>query len=107
MVIPAVLSNISIVIVEDHAAFLSMLGRFLMLEGACVVAASDVFDGIRAVKEHHPAPDQLLEQLGQLLGGQLPERIGHGRRRVPHSSCNQLRMNGAIPDWNCEADLFF
>jgi CheY-like chemotaxis protein len=67
MVIPAVLSNISIVIVEDHAAFLSMLGRFLMLEGACVVAASDVFDGIRAVKEHHP--DLILSEISLPNGG--------------------------------------
>jgi hypothetical protein len=35
MVIPALLNNISIVLVEDHAEFRSMLGRFLMLEGAC------------------------------------------------------------------------
>jgi hypothetical protein len=46
MVIPAVLSNISIVIVEDCAEFRSMLGRFLMLEGDRVVATSDAFDGI-------------------------------------------------------------
>jgi hypothetical protein len=35
--IPAVLSNISIDIVEDYAEFRSMLGRFLMLEGVRVV----------------------------------------------------------------------
>jgi hypothetical protein len=35
--ISAVLSNISIDIVEDYAEFRSMLGRFLMLEGVRVI----------------------------------------------------------------------
>ena len=67
MVIPAVLGNISIVIVEDHAEFRSMLGRFLVLEGACVVATSDAFDGIRAVKERHP--DLILVEISLPNGG--------------------------------------
>jgi CheY-like chemotaxis protein len=69
MVIPAALSNISVVIVEDDAEFRSMLVRFLTLEGAWVVARSDVFDGVRAVKEHDP--DVVLSEISLANGGGL------------------------------------
>ena len=45
-----------------------MLGRFLTLQGAWVVAASDAFDGIKAVKERRP--DVVLSEIS------LPNRDG-------------------------------
>jgi CheY-like chemotaxis protein len=49
-----ILSNITIVIVEDHPDTRSSLTQFLHRQGAAVVVSSDAFGGLQAVKEHHP-----------------------------------------------------
>src|ERR1700751_3065804 len=49
-----ILSNITIVIVEDHSDFRASLERLLHLEGAIVVARANAFEGLETVKEHHP-----------------------------------------------------
>ena len=54
MVISRSLSNITIVIVEDHSDTLRFLIRFLSREGAKVVATDNACDGLQAIKTHHP-----------------------------------------------------
>jgi CheY-like chemotaxis protein len=54
MVLHQSLSNITIVIVEDHPDTLFFLTRFLNREGAKVVAADNSFDGLQAIKTHRP-----------------------------------------------------
>jgi CheY-like chemotaxis protein len=48
------LSNIIIVIVEDHSDTLFFLAQFLDREGAKVVPTDNTFDGLQAIKTHHP-----------------------------------------------------
>lgn len=54
MVISRSLSNITIVIVENHSDTPRFLTRFLNREGAKVVATDNAFDGLQAIKTHHP-----------------------------------------------------
>jgi CheY-like chemotaxis protein len=49
-----VLSNVTIVIVEDDPDTRFSLTQFLHHQGANVVASADAFDGLVAVKEHRP-----------------------------------------------------
>jgi len=51
---PSALDNLTIVVVEDHADARALIGAFLRQEGANVIAASDGFEGLEAVKTHHP-----------------------------------------------------
>jgi CheY-like chemotaxis protein len=51
---PNRLSNLNIVIVEDHNDARAYLGLFLERLGATVVAASNAFEGIEAVKNSRP-----------------------------------------------------
>jgi CheY-like chemotaxis protein len=51
---PNRLSNLTIVIVEDHNDARAYLGLFLERLGATVVAASNAFEGIEAVKNSRP-----------------------------------------------------
>jgi CheY-like chemotaxis protein len=48
------LSNITIVIVEDHSDIRYLIGEFLGSHGAKVITAGDAFVGLRAIKENHP-----------------------------------------------------
>jgi CheY-like chemotaxis protein len=54
MVFRRSLSNITIVIVEDHSDTLRFLTRFLNREGAKVVATDNASDGLQAIKTNHP-----------------------------------------------------
>jgi DNA-binding response OmpR family regulator len=54
MILRRSLSNITIVIVEDHSDTLFFLTQFLNREGAKVVASVNAFDGLQAIKTHHP-----------------------------------------------------
>jgi DNA-binding response OmpR family regulator len=54
MVLRRSLSNITIVIVEDHSDILFFLTQFLNHEGAKVVATDNAFDGLQAIKTHRP-----------------------------------------------------
>lgn len=58
---PSALDNLTIVLVEDHADARALIGAFLRQEGANVIAASDGFEGLEAVKTHHP--DLVLSDL--------------------------------------------
>jgi CheY-like chemotaxis protein len=58
---PNVLENLTIVLVEDHADSRALIGAFLRQEGANVISASDGFEGLEAVKTHHP--DLVLSDL--------------------------------------------
>jgi CheY-like chemotaxis protein len=58
---PSTLDNLTIVLVEDHADARALIGAFLRQEGANVIAASDGFEGLEAVKTHHP--DLVLSDL--------------------------------------------
>jgi DNA-binding response OmpR family regulator len=54
MVLHRSLSNITIVIVEDHSDTLFFLTQFLNREGAKVIPADNAFDGLQAIKTHRP-----------------------------------------------------
>jgi CheY-like chemotaxis protein len=54
MVLRRFLSDITIVIVEDHPDTLFFLTQFLNAEGAKVVATDNAFDGLQAIKTHRP-----------------------------------------------------
>jgi DNA-binding response OmpR family regulator len=54
MVLRRSLSNITIVIVEDHSDTLFFLTQFLNREGAKVVPTDNAFDGLQAIKTHRP-----------------------------------------------------
>ena len=58
---PAVLSDIKIVILEDHPDTRSFSAKFLNQHGAKVVATPDAFDGPQAVKQFRP--DMLLSDI--------------------------------------------
>jgi CheY-like chemotaxis protein len=58
---PNALKNLTIVLVEDHADARALIGAFLRQEGANVISASDGFEGLEAVKTHHP--DLVLSDL--------------------------------------------
>ncbi|HXL25132.1 MAG TPA: response regulator [Chthoniobacterales bacterium] len=58
---PSALDNLTIVLVEDHADARALIGAFLRQEGANVISASDGFEGLAAVKTHHP--DLVLSDL--------------------------------------------
>lgn len=58
---PKALDNLTIVVVEDHADARALIGAFLRQEGANVISASDGFEGLEAVKTHHP--DLVLSDL--------------------------------------------
>jgi CheY-like chemotaxis protein len=58
---PNALKNLTIVLVEDHADVRALIGAFLRQEGANVISASDGFEGLEAVKTHHP--DLVLSDL--------------------------------------------
>jgi CheY-like chemotaxis protein len=64
---PAVLSNVAIVIIEDHADMRFTIGRFLIQHGAEVVATANAFEGLQAVNS---VPDVVLS------GIRLPDRDG-------------------------------
>jgi DNA-binding response OmpR family regulator len=68
MVLRQSLSNIAIVIVEDHSDTLFSLTQFLNREGAKVVATNNAFEGLQAIKTHHP--NIVLSDIN------LPERDG-------------------------------
>lgn len=55
------LNNLTIVVVEDHADARALIGAFLRQKGANVISASDGFEGLEAVKTHHP--DLVLSDL--------------------------------------------
>jgi CheY-like chemotaxis protein len=65
---PNALNNLTIVLVEDHADARALIGAFLRQEGANVVSASDGFEGLEAIKTHHP--DLVLSDLA------MPRRDG-------------------------------
>jgi CheY-like chemotaxis protein len=55
------LNNLTIVLVEDHPDARALIGTFLRKAGANVICASDGFEGLEAVKTHHP--DLVLSDL--------------------------------------------
>jgi CheY-like chemotaxis protein len=58
---PNALDNLTIVVVEDHADSRDLIGAFLRQKGANVISAADGFEGLEAVKTHHP--DLVLSDL--------------------------------------------
>src|ERR1700730_60305 len=67
---PNRLSNLTIVVVEDHDDALAYLGLFLERLGATVVAARNAFEGIEAVKNSRP--NLVLSDIS------MPDRDGFG-----------------------------
>src|SRR4030081_2923185 len=65
---PAILSGITIVLVEDHADSLYGIAHFLRRHGVKVFPRPDAFEGLQAVREHRP--DIVLSDI------RLPERAG-------------------------------
>jgi CheY-like chemotaxis protein len=65
---PAILSGITIVLVEDYADTLYGIAHFLRRHGAKVFPRPDAFQGLQAVREHRP--DIVLSDI------RLPERDG-------------------------------
>jgi DNA-binding response OmpR family regulator len=65
---PAVLGNVAIVVVEDHADIRFTIGQFLRQQGARVVVAANASEGLQAVREHRP--DLVLTHI------RLPDRDG-------------------------------
>jgi CheY-like chemotaxis protein len=51
---PSRLSNLTIVVVEDHDDARRYLGLFLDRMGANVVVARNAFEGLEAIKNNHP-----------------------------------------------------
>jgi CheY-like chemotaxis protein len=51
---PSCLSNLTIVVVEDHDDARRYLGLFLNQMGANVVVARNAFEGLEAIKNNHP-----------------------------------------------------
>ena len=51
---PSRLSNLTIVVVEDHDDARRYLGLFLNQIGANVVVARNAFEGLQAIKNNHP-----------------------------------------------------
>jgi CheY-like chemotaxis protein len=51
---PSRLSNLTIVVVEDHDDARRFLGLFLNQMGANVVVARNAFEGLEAIKNNHP-----------------------------------------------------
>jgi CheY-like chemotaxis protein len=51
---PSRLSNLTIVVVEDHDDVRRYLGLFLNQMGANVVVARNAFEGLEAIKNNHP-----------------------------------------------------
>jgi CheY-like chemotaxis protein len=51
---PSRLSNLTIVVVEDHDDARRYLGLFLNQMGANVVVARNAFEGLEAIKNNHP-----------------------------------------------------
>src|SRR5260221_2252405 len=64
----AVLSGITIVVVEDYSDTLFGIRQFLIRHGANVFPCPDAFEGLQAVREHHP--DIVLSDI------KLPKRDG-------------------------------
>jgi CheY-like chemotaxis protein len=64
----AILSGITIVVVEDYPETLSGISRFLTRHGAKVLPSPDAFEGLQAVREHRP--DIVLSDI------RLPKRDG-------------------------------
>jgi CheY-like chemotaxis protein len=64
----AVLSGITIVVVEDYSDTLFSIRQFLIRHGANVFPCPDAFEGLQAVREHHP--DIVLSDI------KLPKRDG-------------------------------
>ena len=58
----------TILIVEDHTEARFYLTQFLNQQGAKVIASADAFDGLQAVREHHP--DVILSDIS------MPNRDG-------------------------------
>jgi CheY-like chemotaxis protein len=50
----AILSGITIVVVEDYPDALFAIAQFLTRHGAKVFPSRDVFEGLQAVREHRP-----------------------------------------------------
>ena len=64
----AILSGITIVVVEDYPDILFGIAQFLTRHGAKVFPRPDAFQGLQAVREHRP--DIVLSDI------RLPERDG-------------------------------
>jgi CheY-like chemotaxis protein len=54
LISPTRLSNLTIVVVEDHNDTRKFLGFFLSYLGAKVLVAEDAVEGLELVKTHHP-----------------------------------------------------
>ena len=54
MLRPAILTNVTIVIVEDHPDIRFHVAEFLSRQGAKVIAAPNAFDGLQAVSGNRP-----------------------------------------------------
>jgi CheY-like chemotaxis protein len=67
------LSNLTIVVVEDHDDARTFLGLFLKYSGANVVLAKNAFEGIEAVKNSRP--NIVLSDIS------MPDRDGWGLLR--------------------------
>jgi len=79
---PAILSGITIVLVEDYADTLYGIAHFLRRHGAKVFPRPDAFQGLQAVREHRPDID--LSDIG------LP-------RKTNRRSFSQMEGAGAQP----------
>jgi CheY-like chemotaxis protein len=64
----AILSGITIVVVEDYSDTLFVIAQFLTRHGAKVFPSPDAFEGLQAVREHRP--DIVLSDI------RLPKRDG-------------------------------
>jgi CheY-like chemotaxis protein len=115
----AILSGITIVVVEDYPDVLFGIAHFLTRYGAKVFPCRDAFEGLQAVREHRPdivlsdinLPSrdgfELLREiraLGAENGGNVSSDRNDRIRRDPRSGANDrlppLRAKLTIPDWH-------
>jgi CheY-like chemotaxis protein len=111
---PNRLSDLTIVVVEDHDDARRYLGLFLNQMGANVVVARNGFDGLEATKNSHPnlvvsdikMPGmdgfELLREIRALgpkcrrqCTGYRYDRLGHLRRSSAHTEC---RLPGMLAE---------
>jgi Response regulator receiver domain len=85
---PTRLSNLTIVVVEDHNDIRSFLGIFLSHLGAKVVVAGNAIEGLAAVKTYHP--NLVLSDIS------MPGRDGFGLRVWPF--CCSYGYSGLVSD---------
>jgi CheY-like chemotaxis protein len=114
-----VLSGTTIVVVEDFPDTLFAIVQFLTRRGAKVFPRPDAFQGLQAVREHHPdivlsdlkLPKrdgfeflQDIRALGAENGGNVSSDRNDRIRRDPRSGANDrlplLRAKLTIPDWH-------